>query len=217
MVQTSIGRHWREIDALLRERVECAHLCRVDWRGREELWHLTRYVPDRLATELAGLSRAGGEGGSQSVPNDSRLTSPEESFDKWSDAVLLDSARRIAQEFRKASADLVRLEADLARRQLASASEITARSRAGGHAATSAAAPSRIEVITARLVELTPEMDAIAVELGRRDIRPTTQPLPNASPPCQASWSYWLRRRRTSPRWRPQCSGNRCFRQLRQK
>jgi hypothetical protein len=143
VVQTSIGRHWREIDALLRERVECAHLCRVDWRGREELWHLTRYVPDRLATELAGLSRAGGEGGSQSVPNDSRLTSPEESFDKWSDAVLLDSARRIAQEFRKASADLVRLEADLARRQLASASEITARSRAGGHAATSAAAPSR--------------------------------------------------------------------------
>lgn len=115
-------------------------------------------VPDRMASELR-----------REAPRVAAASSPS----SWSDAVLLESARRIDHESRVASADLARLEADRARRLLASASSGAASTDVKRSNET---ASDRIGVVQDLIEALALRRAAIEAELVTRALQPEKEP-----------------------------------------
>jgi hypothetical protein len=90
----------------------------------------------------------------------------------WSDAVLLEVIRQIDYESRTARADLVRLEADRTRRQIASTSSSTRLPDVKRSAETTATAVHRIDAATDRVERLAQQRAAIDAELVKRALQP---------------------------------------------
>jgi conjugative relaxase-like TrwC/TraI family protein len=124
--------------------------------------------PDHLASELHRLDRVVGR--DDAPVKNGALAAASSNPSTWSDAALLESAQRVDRLFRTANADLARLEADRARRQLSAAASGEFK---GSNAARSAS--HRIDVVADQVETLALQRIELAAELERRALHPEKQ------------------------------------------